>query len=346
MDAINWDLEGVDIKACGSTWRVPNARTVMSFRRFAFAIAAAVLCAALLGGCGQMPTPGYITPAAASTGVTGSIGGTRSVKLATDELGKGKPIVLLHGLGASRYTWRHLLPELAKTNHVIAVDLKGFGESDKPLDERYSVFDQAQLINDYLRERDLHNVTLVGHSFGGGVVLAAALADLDSKTNRIEKLVLLDSIAYRQPMPMFFQLLRTPVIGEIGMSLVPPEVQISRALTVAYHYSGKLEAETVRNYAAPLYSEGGRHALLHTVNSLEPESADAIAARYPELKVPVLLLWCEYDKIVPLAFGKKLAGDLPNSRIHFILNCGHIPQEEQPTETLRSIKQFVQNVTH
>lgn len=315
----------------------------MSIRRFASATSAAVLSALLLGGCGQMPVPGYIAPAAATPSTTASINST-SVKLATDELGHGKPIVLLHGLGASRYTWRHLLPELAKTNHVIAIDLKGFGQSDKTLDERYSVFDQAQLIGDYLREHDLHNVTLVGHSFGGGVALATALADMDSKANRVEKLVLIDSIAYRQPMPLFFQVLRTPVIGEISMSLVPPEVQISRALAIAYHYSGKVEAETVRNYAAPLHTEGGRHALYYTINSLEPESADGMAARYGELKMPALLLWCEHDHIVPLAMGKKLAGDLPNSRIHFILNCGHVPQEEQPTDTLRSIKQFIQQV--
>lgn len=309
----------------------------MSMRHRAFINAAALLAALSLTGCGQMPMPVYSTPAAAAAYAPAA----HPAKLATEELGHGKPIVLLHGLGASRYTWRHLLPELAKTNRVIAIDMKGFGNSEKPLDERYSVFDQAQLISEYLRQHDLHNVTLVGHSFGGGVALATALADMDTKANRVERLVLLDSIAYRQPMPLFFQLLRTPVIGEIGMSLVPPEVQITRALQIAYHYSGKVEAETVRNYAAPLHSEGGRHALFHTINSLEPESADSMAARYPELKVPALLLWCEHDRIVPITFGRKLAHDLPNSRIHFILNCGHVPQEEQPTDTLHSIQQFV-----
>jgi pimeloyl-ACP methyl ester carboxylesterase len=307
------------------------------------AIATAFIGAAPLGGCGQMPIPGYIAPAAAATSAQrGFI--HEGIKLAVDEMSRGKPMVLLHGLGATRYTWRHLLPELAKNNHVMAIDMKGFGQSEKPMDERYTIFDQAQIINDYLREHNLRNVTLVGHSFGGGVALAAALADMDSKANRIEKLVLIDSIAYRQPMPLFFQVLRTPVIGEIGMSLVPPEVQISRALAIAYYYPGKMEKETVANYAAPLYSEGGRHALYHTINSLEPDNADALAARYRELKLPVLLLWGEHDRIVPLEYGKKLAGDLPNSRIHFILNSGHIPQEEQPTDTLRSIKQFVQYV--
>lgn len=310
----------------------------MSFRLLS--IAAIAVWTFLLAACAPTMLPGAderVVPASLQNS-----GGILGVRLAVQEMGKGKPVVFLHGLGASSYTWRHILPELAKTHHVIAIDLKGFGNSDKPLDERYSIFDQAQLINNYLREKNLRGVVLVGHSFGGGVALATALSDLDTKSKRIERLVLIDSIAYRQPMPLFFQILRTPVVGEVGLALIPPEVQISRALSIAYYDGWKVEEETVRRYAESLQSEGGRHALLHTINNLEPERADEISPRYRELKQPTLLLWCEHDRIVPLKFGKRLAGDLQNSRIHFILNCGHIPQEEQPTETLRSIQQFIQ----
>jgi pimeloyl-ACP methyl ester carboxylesterase len=310
----------------------------MSLRHLSIAVI--VVWVSLLTACAQAMLPGtdeLVAPVALQ-----KTGANTGVHLAVQELGKGKPIVLLHGLGASSYTWRHILPELAKTNHVIAIDLKGFGKSDKPLDEHYSIFDQAQLIANYLREKDLRGVVLIGHSFGGGVALATAISDVDTKSKRIERLVLIDSIAYRQPMPLFFQILRTPLLGEIGMALIPPEVQISRALSIAYYDGWKVEDETIRRYAESLQSEGGRHALLHTINSLEPEHADEISSRYHELKQPTLLLWCEHDRIVPLKFGKRLAGDLQNSRIHFILNCGHIPQEEQPTETLRSIQQFIQ----
>ena len=62
-------------------------------------------------------------------------------------------MVLIHGLGASSYTWRKVIPELSKTHRVIAIDLKGFGQSDKPLDAHYSIFDQARLIEDYLRRK-------------------------------------------------------------------------------------------------------------------------------------------------------------------------------------------------
>ena len=88
---------------------------------------------------------------------------------------RAPPLLLIHGFGASTYTWRHIAPELARTHRVIAVDLKGFGQSDKPFDSRYSVFDQAELLAELIEEKDLHNLTLVGHSFGGGIALMLAL---------------------------------------------------------------------------------------------------------------------------------------------------------------------------
>jgi pimeloyl-ACP methyl ester carboxylesterase len=268
--------------------------------------------------------------------------GNDRVKLAMLEKGKGKPVILLHGLGTSSYTWRHVQDGLSQTHHVIAIDLKGFGQSDKPLDGRYSIADQARLIEDFIREKNLRGVVLVGHSFGGAVALTLALRQNDTGEQRIRRLVLIDTVAYRQPMPFFFRMLRTPLIGELGMELVPPDVQISQALATAYYNKNKIEQDTVARYAAALDSNGGRHALFHTINSLEPDKAEFISARYGEMKLPSLLLWCDHDRIVPLRFGKKLARDLPNARIQIIKNCGHIPQEEQPTDTLRAVQSFMQ----
>jgi pimeloyl-ACP methyl ester carboxylesterase len=310
---------------------------MMSLRRLAFATAIAL--AGLCCGCAPVFNPELADIVeAVKYQPVGT--GQDAVKLAIHESGSGKPIVLLHGLGASSYTWHRIAPDLAKTNRVIAIDLKGFGQSDKPLDDRYSIFDQAKLVDEFITRRKLRGVTLVGHSYGGGVALAVALSQMDAGKDQIEKLVLIDSVAYRQPLPFFFQVLRTPIIGELGMSLVPPEVQMARALAIAYYKGEKVTADTVHHYASALHSEGGRHALFHTINSLDPDAAEAISRRYPSLKLPALLLWCDHDKIVPLRFGKRLASDLPNARIDVIEDCGHIPHEEQPAETLRAIQSF------
>jgi pimeloyl-ACP methyl ester carboxylesterase len=163
---------------------------------------------------------------------------------------------------------------------------------------------------------------------------------MDAKQRHLSRLVLIDSIAYRQPIPFFFQVLRTPVLGQIGLSLIPPEVQMERALSLAYYEESKVTPETVNNYASALYSEGGRHALLSTIEALDPAQADELSQRYKELRLPTLVLWCHSDKIVPVRLGLRLASELPNARLEVMRRCGHIPHEEQPEDTARAIKTF------
>ncbi len=298
---------------------------------------AAGLASALLVACAPMlPVIQHVEPA---TFYPARDDG-RTVNLAVRDVGRGKPILLLHGLGASSYTWNAIIPPLAKTNRVIALDMKGFGKSDKPIDDAYTIADQAKLVADYIARNDLRGLTLVGHSYGGAVAMRVALDDFVAREKRIGKLVLIDSLAYKQPVPFFFRLLRTPVIGELGLNLIPADVQIARALSVAYYHDWKVNPETVATYASPLESEGGKHALLRTVDGLMNENADAFVSRYRTLKTPTLLIWCAHDRIVPIAFGKRLYKDLPNAKIDVIEECGHIPQEEEPAETLSAIQTF------
>lgn len=314
--------------------------TMMKSLRRATLFVSLALFAAAAEGCAPVLTPEFID-AIQPVRYQPVGAGDDAVKLAVHEAGRGRPLILIHGLGASSYTWRKVIPELAKSRRVIAIDLKGFGQSDKPLDERYSIFDQARLIGDYITRHKLRGATLVGHSYGGGVALAVALNLLDERQSNIEKLILIDSVAYRQPLPFFFRVLRTPIIGEIGLSIVPPEVQMERALSIAYYESDKVSPETVNTYASALHSEGGRHALLHTIDSLDPKQADLVSQRYKELTFPTLVLWCEHDKIVPLKYGKRLAFEMPNAKIDVIEDCGHIPHEEKPNETLKAINAFL-----
>jgi len=300
----------------------------------------AALMAGAVASCAPVLTPQFVEAVEQVRFQPVGVGDD-AVKLAVHEKGRGDPIVLIHGLGASSYTWHKIAPELARTHRVIAIDLKGFGQSDKPLDARYSIQDQARLIEDYILRNGLRGATLVGHSYGGGVALAVALRLMDGGKTNVNRLVLIDSVAYRQPLPFFFRLLRTPIIGEIGLSLVPPEVQMQQALSIAYYEDGKVTEETIKNYADALHTEGGRHALLHTINSLDPEQADEISKRYKSLKLPTLVLWCRQDKIVPLRLGLRLTRDLPNARMEVRHDCGHIPHEEQPEWTLKAMRSFL-----
>ena len=263
------------------------------------------------------------------------------VKLYYEEQGKGPPLLLIHGFGASTFTWRFVVPELAKTHRVIAVDLKGFGQSDKPFDERYSVVDQAELLAQLIEEKDLRNLTLVGHSFGGGVALLLALEANQRLDSRITKLVLLDTIAYPQHIPVFFRLLDVPLVSQIGVRMVPPSVQTRVALEIAYFDDSKIDPAEIETYAAPLKTAAGKHAMIHSARQILPEDIAELSERYKTMTLPTLILWCDHDRIVPLDVGLKLRRTMPNSTLRLVEGCGHMPQEEQPASTVELIKGFI-----
>jgi pimeloyl-ACP methyl ester carboxylesterase len=263
------------------------------------------------------------------------------VKLYYREEGNGPPLLLLHGFGASTFTWRFVAPELAKSHRVIAVDLKGFGQSDKPFDGRYSVYDQAELLAQLIEDKDLRDLTLVGHSFGGGVALLLALEADQRLDGRITRLVLLDSIAYPQNIPVFFRLLDVPLVSQLGVRMVPPSVQARVALQIAYFDDSKIDPEEVELYAAPLKTAAGKHAIIHSARQIVPEDIAELSERYKTIALPTLILWCDHDRIVPLEVGIKLRRTLPNSTLRLVEDCGHMPQEEQPASTLALIKGFI-----
>ena len=269
--------------------------------------------------------------------------GTRAapLRLWVEERGRGEPILMLHGFGASMYTWRFVAPALARTHRVITVDLKGAGRSDKPFDDKYRVLDQVVLLRRLIDLRGLTDLTLVGHSLGGGVALALALDLNETHPGALKQLILLDSIAYKQRLPLFIQVLQAPVLAQIGMYAILPEIESYEGLYAAYHDPSKITLDAVRAYALPLYEPGGRYALLKTAEEIIPANLSALIARYQTILQPAQLIWCDEDPIVPLWVGRKLARNLPDARLSVLRSCGHAPQEELPLQTLTLMRKFL-----
>jgi pimeloyl-ACP methyl ester carboxylesterase len=263
------------------------------------------------------------------------------VKLYTVERGEGPPVLLIHGFGTNTFTWRHVSPDLARDHKVIAVDLKGFGQSDKPFDDRYSAQDQADLLTQLILDRDLRDLTVVGHSYGGGIALLLALEADTRLKGRIAKLVLIDTIAYPQEIPVVFKLLDTPVVSQVGVRMAPTDFQIRMALRIAYYDNSKIGKDEIEAYAAPMKTAAGKHAIIHSARQIVPPDVDQIAARYSSITLPTLIIWCDHDRIVPLDVGLKLRREMPNSSFRLITECGHMPQEEQPDATMLQIREFL-----
>ena len=263
------------------------------------------------------------------------------VKLAVIEKGQGRPILLLHGFATSSYTWHAIIPELSKNHRVIAIDLRGFGASDKPIDDHYSIQDQTEAVQAFVEQENLRDLTVVGHSFGGGIALVMALNAEQQRKPRIRNIVLIDSLAYRQPMPIFFRLLQIPMVGDLGMTLVPPEIQAGQGLRLAYYDPDKISGQDVAEYANTLYSPAAKHALTKTIEQLVPDNIDEIASRYKTIKMPALIVWCQQDKVVPVVLGLRLHEEMRSSELALFSQCGHMPQEEKPEDTVAAIQAFL-----
>jgi len=263
-----------------------------------------------------------------------------TVRLSVEDYGKGRPIVLLHGLGASAYSWRRVIPFLRDRFRILAVDLRGHGLSDKPFDQHYAPTAQAELIRAVLARLNLRRSILVGHSFGGLVALTAAVQAQHAGERQIAKLVLMNAPAFPQALTPAIGFLRQPVLPYAVLSLVPPQVPIALALLTEAVGMGHITRRDIDIYAQPLFASGARHALITTARQIIPANARAVMAGYSHLRQPSLVVWCKGDRVVPLATGKRLAKTLPRARLKVLSACDHVTPEQAPRSVAKLIAAF------
>jgi len=246
-------------------------------------------------------------------------------------------VVLLHGFAASLHTWDDLIPLFPPNKFTLhLLDLKGHGGSSKAATGDYSALHNARIITAYIRTYGLIDVTIIGHSFGGLVGLLSAI-----DTPAVTRLILIGSPGFPQKIPRFMRLLRLPFIGPLLMSVIPAEMIAQRGLETAFHRQERITGELIERYAAGYRPKGSARALAGTVRHIVPPNAEKLIARYYTLSMPVLLLWGEHDRIVPMWQAEQLQQHLSASRLVMIPDCGHNPHEERPEETFAIIGDFL-----
>lgn len=266
--------------------------------------------------------------------------GQAPLNVYVEEMGRGPPILLLHGLGGSSYSWRFVAPRLAATHRVIALDLRGFGRSDKPFDTAYGIADHAAVVRAFIRAANLSRITLVGHSYGGIVALRLAL-DRRLEPHRIARLVIMDAPAFPQAFSASVRFLRQPVLPYLALLLVPPELTASVALMMEKFGVQGFSDRDVSIYADPLSEPGGAHALIETAVQIVPPDLDRIIASYPTISKPTLALWCREDRVVPLSTGQRLARTIPGARLAVLEGCDHMPAEQVPLAVVLEIRKLL-----
>lgn len=257
--------------------------------------------------------------------------------------GQGRPILFLHGFGMHSDVWKPWIDGLRDDHELYLVDMKGAGRAPKPNDGRYSPLDHAALVARLVVERDLRDLTLVGHSLGGGVVLLTALELHDrGESSRITRLVSVAGVAYRQRLPPFVGLAELGRVTDAAFAVVPKRWLVRRVREDVVYDPEAISPEQVEPYARVLRSPEARRALLATARQLLTPDLDRWMERYSELDHPTLALWGAHDPVVPIDVGRRLVSELPRAKLVVLERCGHIPTEERPDASLRAFRRFLE----
>jgi pimeloyl-ACP methyl ester carboxylesterase len=253
---------------------------------------------------------------------------------------RGKAVVLVHGLGGFIENWERNIAALAQQYRVFAMDLVGFGRSDKtPLTHDVQVL--VKFINDFMETQNVAKASFIGNSLGGGLVLQFALDFPD----KVEKLVLVDNGGMGRGVILDFKLCSLPLIGEL---LIRPSPKATERLWKKIVYDPALVTpELVKMSYGYAGSPGARKALLATLRAgtnlcgQRAKLTKPLLEKLGTITAPALVVWGKNDRIIPLAHAQVAANKIPGARLQIFDRCGHMPQYEYPAEFNRLVLDFL-----
>ena len=247
--------------------------------------------------------------------------------------GSGKPLILVHGFAGSTYTWRKLTALLADHYTVYALDLLGFGLSDKPVDGNYDLDVQGKLVIGFMDALHIPKATLVGHSMGGVVVGYAAL-DAPAK---VDSLILVSPGFYGKGAPSFVRYLFFPLDRVIARQFYKRAVRAA-SIDRSFYNKALITDELIDGYLLPTKTPNAADALARMMSSVTTRTYEGLADR---ISAPALMVWGDHDINNLPQDGERLKKEIKQSRLVTIKECGHYVQEEKPEELARAIKDFL-----
>ena len=248
------------------------------------------------------------------------------------ESGSGDPVLLVHGFASAIEAWSPVVPALSKTHRVVALDLKGFGWTDRPEGD-YSPEAQARILLKLLELRGVQKTAIVAHSWGSSVALAATLA----APERFTKRALYDAWVYEDQLPTFFHWARADGVGEMLFGLYYKE-RADERMALAFFDKRYVTERLVEEVDAALERPGTVAAALAAVRG---QRYAEVETKYRTIDKPTLLLWGREDLVTPLKYGERLSRELPNAKLVVYPRCGHFPMIEAKDASTRDLVAFL-----
>ena len=261
------------------------------------------------------------------------------------EMGEGeKTFILLHGFGASVYSWREVMDDFSQLGYVIAYDRPAFGLTERPLPETwtenpYGMKANIELLRGLMDAKGIEKAILVGNSAGGGVAVAFGL----EYPERVESLILVDPGVGGGRGPQFpawaLPLMWTPQMRHVG-PLMMRDYQESLPNTIQreWYDQTKLTDAIRQEYLKLLKIENWDRAFYElTFAPAYPELRPLL----PQLTVPVFIVAGQEDRLIRAFYFEAIATEIPGAQLTLIPQCGHVPQEECPIQFMEEVIKYL-----
>jgi pimeloyl-ACP methyl ester carboxylesterase len=264
-----------------------------------------------------------------STAPEGSYVEVDGLRLHYLEEGAGDPVLMLHGWPTSSFLWRDIVPVVGEGSRAIALDLPGFGRSDKPLDASYSFRFYDRVLTGFLDRIGVERLGLVGHDLGGPIGLHWGAQNPE----RVSRLALLNTIVFSKPslaVVGFIVVCKTPGLR----SLMTSPAGIRFTMRLGIRDKSKVTDELVATYQEPFSTGDARRVLAKAGQGLHPDGLREVEEWLPRIDVPVRLLYGERDRVLPdvAKTMRKVAERVPQAELSTLPDAGHFCQEERPGE--------------
>lgn len=251
--------------------------------------------------------------------------------------GEGLPVLLVHGWPTSSFLWRNVIPPIAEHRRVIAIDLPGFGRSDKPTDRKYDFAFYARVLDGFLAQLKIDRLGLVVHDLGGPVGLYWA----SQNPARVERLALLNTLVYPElsfAARAFITACRLPGISQMLTS----KRWLERAMYFGVADTSRLCRDALSNVHEPFDTPKARKALAMSSTGMRTEKLRDVVKWLRTTKIPVRVVYGVKDRILPdiEKTVQRLKQDVSSIEVTALPDVGHFLQEEQPDEIGRLLAEF------
>ena len=248
--------------------------------------------------------------------------------------GQGPALVLIHGLGGCLYNFRYNIAALSERLRVVALDLKGFGYSDRPPDADYSQTAQAELVAGFMHQLGIERAAVLGHSLGGAIALR--LASLFPE--RVDRLILVASAPPARLVPPLGGVALRPIL-RLGTALVLHQPGLRETVLRSGFYDPSfVTAEMVEEFRRFSRIRGSTEAIVHVLADSAHDEPLALA----RICQPTLLLWGDGDRAMGLRIARWFLAQLPDARLRVIERARHMVIEERADESNAAILSFLQ----